>query len=118
VVDDWRTHRFSEATARAVAALVEGAGLGRCAVRPGDGAFWLVLVDLGRQDAAGDLVLLATLGDAGPLISEGMRVFGQGRGWRAARATLPTAEGEAQVRELLADAVAAEVEERGRAGKA
>jgi hypothetical protein len=115
----WREHRLPKATAQALAALIDRAGLGRCAVLPGTTAHsWEVLVELGPVRGHGELVVLATLGDAAPLLGRAFRLSIQRHG----RDTEPpSSHAEAQIREALADVWAAKGEaeraeevERGR----
>jgi hypothetical protein len=108
-----REQRLPLLTAKAIAAFIQGAGLGRCAVLPGTKG-WDVLVELGPVPGQGELVLLATLGDAwsSGLLAAANRAFGEGRNWRATRSrTEPLPQAEAQIREALVDVFAAKAQE-------
>jgi hypothetical protein len=107
----WREQALPRATAEAVAALLTRAGLGRCAVLRGTKG-WDVLVELGPVPGHGELVLLATLGDAAPLVGRAFRAIIQRHG----RDTddPPGSRAEAQIREALTDALAARAEEEAK----
>ena len=106
----WREQRLPRATAEALAALIDRAGLGRCAVIPGTKG-WDVLVELGPVPGHGELVLLATLGDAAPLLGRAFRLRIQRHGRdthslpRARRGDAPSSAAEAQIREALVDSL-------------
>jgi hypothetical protein len=112
----WREQALPRATADAVAALLTRSGLGRCAVLPGTRG-WDVLVELGPVPGHGELVLLATLGDAAPLVGRAFRGIIQrhGRDTDEPPPTgVPSSRAEAQIREALTDALAARAEEEAR----
>jgi hypothetical protein len=114
-----------------VAALIDRAGLGHCAVIPGTRG-WDVLVELGpvrgQSDAeGGELVVLATLGDAAPLLGRAFRLSIQrhGRDREDAPSSSEASGGgvvpqgtpgraEAQIRAALTDVLATKAEEEAR----
>jgi hypothetical protein len=107
----WREQALPRATADAVAALLTRSGLGRCAVFPGTKG-WDVLVELGPVPGEGELVVLATLGDAAPLLGRAFRTLIQRHGRDTDEP--PGSRAEAQIREALTDALAARAEEEAR----
>jgi hypothetical protein len=121
---DYRTtvpvaqQRLPLVTAKAIAALIDRAGLGRCAVLPGTKAHsWDVLVELGPVRGHGELVVLATLGDAAPLLGRAFRLSIQRHGRDTDDAPSSSeAEGRAeqQIREALTDVLATKAEEEAR----
>ena len=114
----WREQPLPRATAQALAALIDRAGLGRCAVIPGTKAHsWDVLVELGPIRGHGELVLLATLGDAAPLLGRAFRLSIQRHGRDTDDAPSSSeAEGRAerQIREALVDVLAERAEEEAK----
>jgi hypothetical protein len=107
----WREHRLPRATAAAVAAILTRAGLGRCAVFPGTKG-WDVLVELGPVPGHGELVVLATLGDAAPLLGRAFRLTIERHG-RDREAGPPSSAAERQIREALVDVLVSKAEVAG-----
>jgi hypothetical protein len=108
----WREQHLPLATAQALAALIDRAGLGRCAVIPGAKEHtWDVLVELGPVRGHGELVVLATLGDAAPLLGRAFGIHIQRHGRDTGP---PSSQAERQIREALVDVLAERaVAERG-----